>query len=102
MIRICPKLARVFAQCIFKISWSRFVVHEITSVSGESELFPVGIGQVQRNIIKTHGTSCYVNGELISRRYLKKSKTMKKSKISSKSTYLFSILSQALSYILKL
>ena len=35
-----------YAQCIFKIKWSGFLVHEITSVSGESELFPVGIGQL--------------------------------------------------------
>ena len=49
-----------------------FFVHEITSVSGESELFPVGIGQVKRNSIKTHGTSCYVTGELIARCYFLK------------------------------
>ena len=40
------------------------MVHEITTISGESELFPVGIVQVQQNRIKTHGTSCYVNGKL--------------------------------------
>ena len=68
---------------------------------GESELFPVGIGQVKGNSIKTHGTSCYVTGELIAGRYFSKQK-MKKSKISSKSTHFFSILSQAFSYILKL
>ena len=62
----------VHAQCIFKISWSGFVVHEITSVSGESELSPVGTGQVKRNSIMTHGTSCYVTGELIARRYFLK------------------------------
>ena len=54
------------------VSWSGFVVHEITSVSGESELFPVGIGQIKRNSIKTHGTSCDVTGELIARRYFLK------------------------------
>ena len=61
-----------FMHSIFKISWSDFVVHEITPVSGEPELFPVGIGQVKRNSIKTHGTSCYVTGELIARRYFLK------------------------------
>ena len=29
-------------------------------------------GQVKRNSIKTHGTSCYVTGELIARRYFLK------------------------------
>ena len=51
--------------------------------------FPVGIGQVKRNSIKTHGTSCYVTGELIAMRYFLNRK-MKKSKISSKSTHFFS------------
>ena len=63
------KRARVYAQCIFKISWSCFVTHEITSVTRESELFPVCIGQVQPNRIKTHGTRWYVTGKLMPRRY---------------------------------
>ena len=37
-----------------------------------NQSFPVGIGQVKRNCIKTHGTSCYVTGELIARRYFLK------------------------------
>ena len=41
-----------YAQCIFDISWSCFVAHEITSVSGELELFPPALDKFNESELR--------------------------------------------------